>query len=286
MISGRSASGPAVLVDQLDRVTEADPNDRSEPVPGRLDDRIDDVLWRCPCRTAAGARSARSARDPAGGRSGMQIHRRSVHRPPTSDVRPAPVHGHGRARCLDASGRAASPGRVGAVRLRQHDLQLRGRVGRDRALAHRRPRSGARDGSCCCSVAVAVSVGLNALVSPILGALCPTAAGGGCRSCCSSPACASSPTSVIGPCRRWSALILFIGRQLRLPGGADLLRRDAQDRQPTRRAAAACPASGRRSATAGRSSSALLIFFLDVPVADSASCSRRAVPDLRDPDLR
>ena len=64
------------------------------------------------------------------------------------DRRPAGGHAarSGGLAGLTPSRPRASPGRVVAVRLREHDLQLRGRVQRDRALADRRARFGERDG--------------------------------------------------------------------------------------------------------------------------------------------
>ena len=51
---------------------------------------------------------------------------------------------------------------------------------------------GKANGPFAFSVAIAVSVGLNAIVSPILGALSDRAAADGCRTCCSSRCSASS----------------------------------------------------------------------------------------------
>ena len=72
---------------------------------------------------------------------------------------------------LTPTGRAVVPGLVGAVRLREHDLLVRGRVRGDRALPRQRPPvRRARRQPRCLSIAIVISVGINALVSPILGA--------------------------------------------------------------------------------------------------------------------
>ena len=62
--------------------------------------------------------------------------------------------------------------RVVAVRLREHDLLVRRRLAARSGLwLVADERFGERDGNFVLSVAIVVSVGLNALVSPILGAL-------------------------------------------------------------------------------------------------------------------
>jgi hypothetical protein len=53
-------------------------------------------------------------------------------------------------------------------------------------------RFGEGNGNLAFSVAIAISVGLNALVSPVLGALSDAVAAVASRSCCSSPCSASS----------------------------------------------------------------------------------------------
>ena len=82
--------------------------------------------------------------------------------------------------------------------------------GRDGPVADVDDRSSASaTGKAVLAIAVVVSVGLNALVSPILGALSDRA-GGGCRSCSPSPSCASCrrPSSGRRPGR--SGVVLFI----------------------------------------------------------------------------
>ena len=156
---------------------------------------------------------------------------------------------------------------VGAVRLREHHLLVRGRVRRDRAV----PRQGQpvrrarRQRSCCRSRSSSASASTRWCRRS--WARSPTAAGGGCRSCCSSPRCASAARSSSRTSRRSSALVLFIVANFAYQ--AALIYYDATLKTvSTRRPAASCPGSGRGSATAGRSSSALLIFFLDIPVVD------------------
>ena len=82
-----------------------------------------------------------------------------------------------------------------------------------------------------------------------------TAAAAGCRSCCSSPRCASSrpPSSASSRADRRPRPVHR--RELRLPGGAHLLRRHAQDGQLPGDARQAVRDRRRRSATAARSSS-------------------------------
>ena len=86
--------------------------------------------------------------------------------------RPAP-----RARKPDSERPRRRPVRLGPVRLRQHDLQLRGRVVRHGPVARRGHAVREANGPFAFSVAIAVSVGINALVSPILGALSDRAGG-------------------------------------------------------------------------------------------------------------
>ena len=88
---------------------------------------------------------------------------------------------------------------------------------------------------------------------------------------------ASTPRPRAGPVHR---------RELRLPGRADLLRRDAQDGQLPGDAAASCPGSGPAIGYCGTVFVGLLIFFLDVPVADRFRLAALLFADLRDPDLR
>ena len=71
----------------------------------------------------------------------------------------------------DPNLRTRSKARVGAVRLREHDLLVRGRVGAIGLWLTDDGRFGAATGQAVLSIAIIVSVGINALVSPVLGAL-------------------------------------------------------------------------------------------------------------------
>ena len=64
---------------------------------------------------------------------------------------------------------------------------------------------GERDGNVLLSVAIIVSVGINAIVSPILGALSDRAAADACPSCCSSRCSASCRRRSSGSAPRRSA---------------------------------------------------------------------------------
>ena len=99
----------------------------------------------------------------------------------------------------DAERPGDRPGRLVAVRLREHDLQLRGRVSGAIGL-YLNDRFGARDGGVLLSVSVALSVGHQRARVADPRCASPTVAAGGCRSCSCSPRCASarrssSPTS-------------------------------------------------------------------------------------------
>ena len=97
----------------------------------------------------------------------------AYHRPVTSAASPsgpASPRASARPRRPDPERSSDRPRLVGAVRLRQHDLLVRGGVRCDRALPGQRHQFGERDGNVLLSIAVVISVGINALVSPILGA--------------------------------------------------------------------------------------------------------------------
>ena len=137
------------------------------------------------------------------------------------------------------------------------------------------------DGLLAFSVAVAVSVGINAIVSPILGALSDRAAAGGCRSCCSSRCCASSrrPSSESAPL---VGLACSSSRTSRTrPRSSTTTRRSRPVSYPETRGD--CRASARHRLLRHDRRRAL-IFLLDVPVEDRF---RRGGPVrlLRDPDL-
>ncbi len=96
---------------------------------------------------------------------------------------------------------------------------------------------GERDGNVMLSLAVAISVAINAAVSPILGALSDR---GGRRMpfllfftllCIATTFFIADVSPLVG-------LDVVHRRQLRLPGGTHLLRRDAQGRVLSRRRAA------------------------------------------------
>ena len=79
---------------------------------------------------------------------------------------------------------------------------------RDRPVAHVRQRFGPGLGQLVQGIAIAVSVGINALVSPLLGALA-TGTAGACRSCSSSRSCTIVPSALIGPTPPVVGAILF-----------------------------------------------------------------------------
>ena len=165
---------------------------------------------------------------------------------------------------LTPSGRAGVARRVGAVRLREHDLQLRDRLVRDGPVGRSTRAWASATASSGSASRIAASVGLNALVSPVLGAMSDR---GGRRL----PYLLFFTAQCVhrhGPHRHPARRRLrphdpragaVHARELLVPGGADLLRRDAAGGVEARRRAAGCPGSAWRSATSARSSSRLLI---------------------------
>ena len=136
---------------------------------------------------------------------------------------------------------------------------------------------GERDGNLLLSIAIVVSVGLNALVSPILGAFSDR---GGRRMpfllfftllCIGATFFIADVPPILGlrPVHR---------RQLRLPGGPHLLRRDAQDRVSYPETRGKLSGIGTGIGYCGTVFVGLLIFFLDIagrrPLPpDRRSCS-------------
>ena len=104
-------------------------------------------------------------------------------------------------------------------------------------------------------IAVAVSVGLNALVSPILGALSDRG-GGRLPFLLFFTALCIVADALIGPTSADHRRDPVRDRELRLPGRPDLLRRDAQAVSPGPRPAAALSGIGVAVGYLGRSSSA------------------------------
>ena len=153
--------------------------------------------------------------------------------------RPSPARRRRAAACglaaLTPSGRARRPARVGAVRLREHDLQLRGRVVRDRACGSSTTRSSARrDGQFAFSVAIAVSVGLNAIVSPILGALSDRAGGRRLPFLLFFTPLCIVPTALIGQSPALVGLVLFAIANFAYQAALIYYDATLPDRQPAR----------------------------------------------------
>ena len=246
----------------------------AEPGPQRLDDRIERPRRRAVAVDlrpqvaserpgVVGRRVARHRYGAASGchRSVMPIlpGRRVYHRPVSSGARRADAatrHRSAPRACRadpERPGRS-SPRRLGAVRLRQHDLLVRGRVRRDRAVPRRRPSSASATGT----PPVDRDRRQRRASTPSSrrsSARSRTAAPAGCRSCCSSRPCASARRSSSRTSPPLARARPVHRRELRLPGRAHLLRRDAQDRQLPGDARQAVRASGPGSATAARSSS-------------------------------
>ena len=162
---------------------------------------------------------------------------------------------------------------MGAVRLREHDLLVRGRVGAIGLYLVNDNQFGERDGNVLLSVAVVVSVGINALVSPILGALSDR----GARRmpfllfftalCIVATFFIADVPPVVGLVLfivanfAYQAALIYYDATLKTVGSPATRGRAVRDRH-------------RRSATWGRSSSGSLIFLLDVPVADGSGSAR------------
>ena len=150
-----------------------------------------------------------------------------------------PRHGRG-ARPEPADARE---GRLVAVRLREHDLLVRGRVGRDRAVADRRRRGSARRRArrSCRSRSSSASASTRSCRRS--SARSRIAAAGGCRSCSLFTALCIAPTALIGAQRADRRRAPVHRRELLVPGRAHLLRRVAQARE---HAGDARPAVGHR----------------------------------------
>ena len=159
--------------------------------PERL--RPQPAARRAPCGDRGGDRSSVVIGHPAPSR------RRGYHRARGQRRRrprgPAPRAA--RPRRADAERPGDRPGVVGAVRLRQHDLQLRRRVRRDRAVPRQRPpvRRARRQRPAVDRDRRQRRAQRPRLADPRRHLA--TAAAGACRSCCSSPRCASAPTFFI-----------------------------------------------------------------------------------------
>ena len=126
---------------------------------------------------------------------------------------------------------------------------------------------GERDGNVVLSIAIVISVGLNALVSPVLGAFSDR---GGRRM----PFLLFFTALCIGgtffianvPADRRPRPVHR--RQLRLPGGPHLLRRDPEDREHAAAPGDRLSGIGTGIGYCGTVFVALLIFFLEIPVED------------------
>ena len=127
---------------------------------------------------------------------------------------------------------------------------------------------GERDGNALLSIAIVVSVGINALVSPILGAFSDRGAGRMPFLLFFTALCIGATFFIARRAAARSGWPAVHRRQLRLPGGPHLLRRDAEGRSATRRRAASCPGIGTGIGYCGTVFVGLLIFLLDVPVVD------------------
>ena len=139
--------------------------------------------------------------------------------------------------------------------------------GRDRAVPDQRPQFGERDGNVLLSIAVVISVGdqCAGLADPrrLLGPRQP----GGCRSCSSSPRCASARRSSSRTCRRSLGLALFIVANFAYQ--AALIYYDATLKTVSYPATRGkLSGIGTAIGYCGTVFVGLLIFFLDVPVAD------------------
>ena len=119
-----------------------------------------------------------------------------------------------------------------------------------------RPGSARRDGQFAFSVAIAVSVGLNAIVSPILGALSDRAGGRRLPYLLFFTLLVHRPDGVDRPePARSSGLLLFAIANFAYQAALIYYDATLPDRQPARDARHAVAGSASRSATAGRSSS-------------------------------
>ena len=107
---------------------------------------------------------------------------------------------------------------------------------------------GKANGPFAFSVAIAVSVGINAIVSPILGALSDRAGGRRLPYLLFFTLLSIVPTALIGPCPAFVGALVH-ARELRLPGRAHLLRRDAEHGQLPRDAGKTVGDRCRRSTT-------------------------------------
>ena len=177
----------------------------------------------------------------------------------------------------DAERPRGRPARLGALRLREHDLQLRDRVVRDGPVARRgRPvRRGATARSCCQRRDRRQRRAQRHRLADPRRDLSDRA--GGRRL----PFLLFFTAALHRPDARSSARRpALVGlrpvhrRQLRLPGGADLLRRDAADRQLPGDARARCRGSASAIGYCGTIFVGLLIFLLDLPVDERRSSSR------------
>ncbi len=143
---------------------------------------------------------------------------------------------------------------------------------------------GERDGNALLSIAVVASVGINALVSPILGAFSDRGAGRMPFLLFFTALCIGT-TFFIASLDPLLGLVLFIVANFAYQ--AALIYYDATLKTvsyPATRGKLSGLGTG--IGYCGTVFVGLLIFFLDVPVADRFRLTSHPVPDLRDPDLR